>query len=73
MGSFHPIAWYHNYDGGRSFYTALGHVPAVYKEQAFLNHIYAGIFGQQQGGSKYAALGTLAILCSRSVEKTLLA
>jgi uncharacterized protein len=49
MGSFHPIAWYHHYDGGRSFYTALGHVPAVYKEQAFLNHIYAGIFWAATG------------------------
>jgi uncharacterized protein len=44
MGSFHPVAWYHNYDGGRSFYTALGHLPAIYKEAAFLNHIYAGIY-----------------------------
>src|SRR4051795_12656786 len=25
MGAMHPISWYHNYDGGRSFYTALGH------------------------------------------------
>ena len=23
MGDFHPIAWYHNYDGGRSFYTGI--------------------------------------------------
>ena len=22
MGKLHPIAWYHAYDGGRSFYTA---------------------------------------------------
>lgn len=49
MGSFHPIAWYHDYDGGRAFYTALGHLPAVYSEQPFLQHIYAGIY--------YAATG----------------
>jgi len=24
MGSFHPIAWYHNYDGGGHFTPALG-------------------------------------------------
>ena len=29
MGKLHPIAWYHNYDGGRSFYTALGHIPPI--------------------------------------------
>jgi uncharacterized protein len=43
MGTFHPLAWYHNFDGGRSFYTALGHVPATFSDAAFLQHIYAGI------------------------------
>ena len=32
MGKFHPIAWYHDYDGGRAFYTALGHLPATYSD-----------------------------------------
>jgi type 1 glutamine amidotransferase len=27
MGNFHPLAWYQEYDGGRAFYTALGHLP----------------------------------------------
>ena len=43
MGQLHPIAWYHNYDGGRSFYTALGHLPTVFSDNAFLDHLYAGI------------------------------
>jgi type 1 glutamine amidotransferase len=43
MGKVHPLAWYHHFDGGRSFYTALGHVPATFDEPAFLDHIYAGI------------------------------
>ena len=43
MGKFHPVAWYHNFDGGRSFYTALGHVPKTFSDDAFLQHIYAGI------------------------------
>ena len=49
MGKLHPIAWYHNYDGGRSFYTALGHLPAVYGDAAFLNHLYAGILWAATG------------------------
>ena len=49
MGKFHPIAWYHNYDGGRSFYTALGHLPTIYADAAFLNHLYAGIFWAATG------------------------
>lgn len=49
MGKYHPIAWYHNYDGGRSFYTALGHLPAIYSDPVFLNHLYAGIFWAATG------------------------
>lgn len=43
MGKVHPVSWYHNYDGGRSFYTALGHIPSIFSNDAFLNHLYAGI------------------------------
>lgn len=49
MGSFHPVAWYHLFDGGRSFYTALGHMPSVYSEPAFLDHVYAGILWAATG------------------------
>lgn len=49
MGQFHPLAWYHNYDGGRSFYTALGHLPTNISDPAFLNHLYAGIFWAATG------------------------
>jgi type 1 glutamine amidotransferase len=49
MGAVHPLAWYHNYDGGRAFYTALGHVPTNFSEPAFLNHLYAGILWAATG------------------------
>lgn len=49
MGKLHPVAWYHNFDGGRSFYTALGHMPSIYSDPAFLNHLYAGIFWAATG------------------------
>ncbi|MEN8788293.1 MAG: ThuA domain-containing protein, partial [Flavobacteriaceae bacterium] len=42
-GAFHPMAWYHEYDGGRSFYTALGHTDESFSEQKFLKHILGGI------------------------------
>ena len=32
-GTFHPMSWYHNYDGGRSFYTELGHVDECYAKK----------------------------------------
>src|SRR5450432_1102648 len=49
MGKLHPIAWYHNYDGGRAFYTELGHIPAIFSDVAYLNHLYAGIFWAATG------------------------
>ena len=42
-GSNHPMSWYHKVDGGRAFYTALGHTEASYKEPLFLRHITGGI------------------------------
>src|ERR1051325_9478996 len=39
MGYDHPIAWSHNYGGGRAWYTAMGHTPASYSEPLFLNHL----------------------------------
>lgn len=49
MGKMHPVAWYHNYDGGRAFYTALGHVPSTFNEPAFLQHLLAGILWAATG------------------------
>lgn len=49
MGSFHPISWYHPYDGGRAFYTALGHIPLTFSDQIFQNHIYGGIYWAATG------------------------
>lgn len=49
MGKLHPVSWYHNYDGGRSFYTALGHLPTNFSDPAFLYHLYAGIFWAATG------------------------
>jgi cytochrome c len=42
-GDDHPMSWYQEYDGGRSFYTALGHTNESYADPLLMNHIYAGI------------------------------
>ena len=42
-GSNHPIAWYHEFDGGRAFYTGLGHTEASYDEPEFRQHLLGGI------------------------------
>lgn len=42
-GDNHPIAWYHIYDGGKSFFTGGGHVETSYDEPLFYNHLLQGI------------------------------
>lgn len=42
-GENHPIAWYHEFDGGRSFYTGGGHTEASYGEPDFQKHVLGGI------------------------------
>lgn len=42
-GAFHPMAWYHDYDGGRAFYTELGHTDESYTEANYLKHLLGGI------------------------------
>lgn len=42
-GANHPMAWFQEYDGGRSFYTAMGHTDETFSEPLFLNHLYEGI------------------------------
>jgi type 1 glutamine amidotransferase len=49
MGDFHPISWYHEYDGGRAFQTAMGHLPATYSDPVFLHHVYGGIYWAATG------------------------
>jgi uncharacterized protein len=43
MGADHPIAWYHGFEGGRAWYTALGHTSESYSEPLFLAHLWGGI------------------------------
>jgi type 1 glutamine amidotransferase len=43
MGTDHPIAWSHTYDGGRAWYTGGGHTEAAYAESSFLQHVLGGI------------------------------
>jgi len=42
-GANHPIAWYQEYDGGKMFYTGLGHTEASFSNPDFLQHVWGGI------------------------------
>ncbi len=55
MGASHPISWYQQVDGGRSFYTALGHLPATYGDERFQHHLFGGIYWAATGKGFNAA------------------
>ncbi|EFQ25787.1 glycosyl hydrolase [Colletotrichum graminicola] len=43
MGDDHPLAWCQEFDGGRSFYSALGHFEKSYEDEWFMDTIYNAI------------------------------
>jgi type 1 glutamine amidotransferase len=50
-----PIAWVRAFDGGRSFYTALGHTSESCSEPLFLEHVWGGIVdaaGERSSGAR---------------------
>ena len=42
-GANHPMSWYHDFDGGRAWYTNMGHTEATYTEPLFLSHLLGGL------------------------------
>ncbi|MDN5211708.1 PmoA family protein [Fulvivirgaceae bacterium BMA12] len=44
FGDSFPTTWCHEFDGGRQWYTALGHKPEHYEDPLLLKHILGGIF-----------------------------
>ena len=42
-GADHPVAWQKEFQGGRSFYTNLGHNPGTWERPEFVNHLIGGI------------------------------
>ncbi len=42
-GTHHPMSWYHDFDGGRAWYTNMGHTEATYTEPLFLQHLLGGL------------------------------
>lgn len=42
-GDNHPMAWYQTYEGGKIFYTELGHTKESYSDPLYLQHILGGI------------------------------
>ncbi len=69
---FHPMAWYHEYDGGRAFYTAMGHTNETFSEPLFVKHLTGGILyaiGRGDGGERTAQLNYKQVTTPRVPEE----
>ncbi|PWS27769.1 Crp/Fnr family transcriptional regulator [Pedobacter yonginense] len=42
-GNYHPFSWYHDFDGGRAFYTSMGHTDETWRDDKFLKHLLGGL------------------------------
>jgi cytochrome c len=42
-GDYHPVAWYHQFDGGRAFYIEMGHTKESFSEPLYLDLLLGGI------------------------------
>jgi type 1 glutamine amidotransferase len=43
MGEDHPLVWCQEFEGGRSFFTALGHFDEAYRDDWYMNQILGGL------------------------------
>ena len=43
FGKQFPLCWSHRFEGGRQWYTALGHDPGFYEDSLFVQHLRGGL------------------------------
>ncbi len=61
MGTDHPIAWFHEFDGGRVWYTGLGHLGQTFEDVDFRAHLLGGIMWAATAGEDGVACVTHAV------------
>ncbi|KAB7728078.1 PKD domain-containing protein [Rudanella paleaurantiibacter] len=59
MGADHPMIWYHEYDGGKAFYTNFGHPDETYTNPVFLQNLLGGMKWAMAKQLKYSAAKTM--------------
>lgn len=72
MGDFHPMAWYHDFDGGKSFYTNYGHTPETFSEPLMTEHIIKGLKSVMAPSLDYSKARSVAPPEENRFERTTL-
>ncbi|KAH7139616.1 ThuA-like domain-containing protein [Dactylonectria estremocensis] len=52
MGVDHPLVWCQEFDGGRSFFTALGHFDEAYRDEWFMGQLQQAILWTTGGSGE---------------------
>ncbi|MFZ5892726.1 MAG: ThuA domain-containing protein [Myxococcota bacterium] len=60
-GEDKPVSWYHQFDGGRSFYTSLGHASETWQDPNFRAHLLGGVRWAARGSGFGRAVLTRAM------------
>ncbi|WP_077924103.1 ThuA domain-containing protein [Spirosoma sp. 209] len=58
MGDNHPMSWYHDYDGGKAFYTNFGHPDETFVNPVYLKHLMGGLKSVMATSLKYSQAKT---------------
>ncbi|GGD70788.1 hypothetical protein GCM10011514_38620 [Emticicia aquatilis] len=73
MGDFHPMAWYHEYDGGKAFYSNYGHTPETFSEPLMTEHFWQGLKWAMAEKLDYSKAKTQRAPEENRYERTILA
>ncbi len=70
---FHAVSWCHDFEGGRAFYTALGHTPASFEESNFRSHLAEGIrwASERSGNLSSKTIETSGLIVDLDADKGL--
>jgi cytochrome c len=72
-GKNHPIAWSREFDGGRMFYTGLGHTDEAYSDPTFIKHLAGGIdYVLQKKALDYAKATSLRVPLENRFDRKVL-
>lgn len=70
MGGDHPFVWYQEYDGGRSFFTSLGHTKGIYSNPDFEKLIQGAVLWTSGSAEAKASKATPAVKTSTKAPMT---
>ncbi len=73
MGDFHPMAWYHEFDGGKAFYSNFGHTPETFSEPLITEHFWQGLKWAMAEKLDYSKAKTQLAPEENRFERTILA